>query len=1564
MRKHKWLGERRERWEEHRGKSLTKHLQEQKQRAEPGRLQSNAQSRFLQELRNYILIKSLLQSLRAPSRLPEGPAISAHDGELTYRQLDNLSTRLAHQLVQYQVQDTIVPILIEKSAWTPVAQLGVMKAGAASVVLDVSQPEERLHTIIHSVKAQVILTSIANRDAAFRLSSDTPVLAVGDNQQSQHPGTKIELPSVSSHSRLYIVFTSGSTGVPKGAIITHSNFASAIRHQQLAMGFAPGQRVFDFASYAFDVAWSNFLHTITAGGCLCIPSDEERKQDIPAALCKYRAEYAHLTPSVSWFAPEELPETVKFLQFSGEELKADLVQAFGQRATIINTYGPAECSVTSTLQLVDASITDHSPPIGLGVGSCTWVVSLDGSQLVPIGAVGELWIEGPTVGGGYLNDPEKTSMAFVENPSWLLHSGSLVGKTSEHRDRLYRTGDLVHYNRHDGSLSFVGRKDNQVKIRGQRVELGEIEHHLRDCLPDTLSQKLHIVADVFQPKGNSHPSMAAMISPRDEALRPWLIARVREAAALWEDQLPKRVPVYMIPSAYIPFDCFPLTGTGKLDRRGLRAAAAVKFWDHVGGGGEGDPAQSVPTSEREENIIQIWSEVLNMPKHRISTGSPFTRLGGDSITAMQVVSRCRARNISLTVGDVLRLCTVKALALKSQAAPAASLSAKTRLALAHASPEYTSQSWPLSPMQQLFFDAHPQGFNHYTQSFLLRVTRPITIDALRGSVTAVVKRHGMLRARFRRLTSPDRWEQTVVPPDSSCFAVAEHRYCPGRGTPVEQTVQRRQASLDIQHGPVFAADLFSSGVGDDIAEDQTLLLSAHHIIIDLVSWRVIWHDLAHCLQDTQRSVFSLQPSPLTFQEWCHWQREEAYTLDPKEVLPYFVPPGQWNYWGIRPGDNRFADSDLFEYILDAESTALLLGRANDTLRTETLDLLIGALVHSFRTEFSERTAPPIFLEGHGREPIAAAADLDLAETVGWFTTLHPVAVPVSETDSIIETIRYVKDTRARIPGKGRPYIASRYHSTAGSQEFSEHRDVEILLNYRGVFQQLETTGALLQRETRPDRMVAIRECGDDYQRMALVEINIVIEGGHARISTTTHKHMRHRDRLEYWVQQGFPTALKASPRELLATSHRPTLADFPLLTISYAGLDALLGEHKLASAIIRDIYPCTPVQEGIVLSESKGLASYRNSWVWTCFSSSNTAPSTAKHQMRSVSPERLAHAWKVVTRQHSVFSTVFAVHPETGRYLQVLLRETQPQCVCLTATSGLSATQYLLDMNTPTVVKDKRQAGYAFAICHSNDGEVACRLDMSHALIDASSIPVLLRHLIDAYDGDFHLERHDHINPPEYPLFSEVVRYINRETSSPDNRAYWERYLAGVQSCQLQGDLDLVQQNTPKDQYGFITLADSTTSKIASYCRHRDITRAVFFQISWALVLAQFTGLREVCFGYVCSGRDTPVEGIDEVVGPLISMLIARIDLREKHLGTILRNVGEQSIDNLSRQHASLAEIQHALGATKPLFNTAITVREEHIYGREDGLRFQEIREEDPHEVSRTNMSRCSAGSD
>lgn len=590
---------------------------------------------------------------RSVSRYPHRTAISAWDGELTYSQWDTLSTQLAHRLIHRGVRPgDVLPLIFEKSMWVTVAQFAVMKAGAASVVIDPSQTKERIKAMIDVIgpgptilcaPSTAPLVSLMTERNPFVVQKTTVVTELPE--QCQNGGVGTTLPPVKPSDLLYVVFTSGTTGNPKGAAITHSNFMSAIKHQNRYLNFKPTARVAGFCSYAFDVSWSDFIHTLAAGACLCIPSEHDRKHDFVGYMIKSGVTFIHLTPSVAAILDLSKVPTLDTVALIGEVVDFDKLPQLGNIETTIITYGPAECTVTTTGAINNGATTKAT--IGRALGSTTWIADPDKDALTPVGLIGELLLEGPLVGAGYLNNAEKTAAAFIEDPSWLLRGGAGV---EGRRGRLYRTGDLVRYTP-DGELIYLGRRDTQVKIHGQRTELGDVEHHICRVLNSTPAVA-DIVAEVVTPTATQRPMLVAFLlmpttSPEQSRKKAAPIIQ------LLEREMPGQVPPHMIPTAYIPTTDLPRGLTGKTDRKALREWGAKLDREALGSFYGASPAQHIePTTEAEMQLRDVWASVLNLPASGIGTEDNFLSLGGDSIAAIRVAADLRRRGMWLTVPDI------------------------------------------------------------------------------------------------------------------------------------------------------------------------------------------------------------------------------------------------------------------------------------------------------------------------------------------------------------------------------------------------------------------------------------------------------------------------------------------------------------------------------------------------------------------------------------------------------------------------------------------------------------------------------------------------------------------------------------------------------------------------------------------------------------------------------------------------------------------------------------------------------------------------------------------------
>ncbi|KAG4222089.1 Nonribosomal peptide synthetase, partial [Phytophthora cactorum] len=545
-----------------------------------------------------------------------------------------------------QTGQRIVPLFFEKSKWTSASQLAVMKANGTCVTLDASLPIARLQTVMDLTSPQVIVTSAEQESRAREVAPPTArIIVISD---ASVPTFEVPedscLPVVDPDTWLYVVFTSGSTGVPKGAIVSHANFASAIKYGQEPLRYSPETRTYDFSSYAFDASWLNVLYTLCGGGCLCVPSNYEIQNEPKEAVARRGANSALMIPSVSRFMHGV---DFKVINFGGEKLGRDEIDYWKDHAVLLHSYGPSECTPIAIHTTLDPA--RERIVIGKALATRIWIVEPErGISLAAVGDIGELWIEGPTVGQGYLNEPEKTKASFVEDPQWLVQG---CPGFPGHRGRLYRTGDLVRYEE-DGSVEYIGRKDAQIKIRGQRVELEEIEHHVHDAIgKDVASQ---VIVDIIRPAGSTEAALIAFIKLSKDGIvsgTPEAYAYAQELASSANRLLSATVPGYMIPNGYMIVDSIPNTASGKVDRGKLREAALAMRKedllrvDRIG--------RRAPETPNEVKLHAIVARVLSWSGESFGMDNNFIQLGGDSISAMRLASIARDEGIPLTVADIL-----------------------------------------------------------------------------------------------------------------------------------------------------------------------------------------------------------------------------------------------------------------------------------------------------------------------------------------------------------------------------------------------------------------------------------------------------------------------------------------------------------------------------------------------------------------------------------------------------------------------------------------------------------------------------------------------------------------------------------------------------------------------------------------------------------------------------------------------------------------------------------------------------------------------------------------------
>lgn len=1407
---------------------------------------------------------------------PADLAIVGWDGEMLYSQLDEFSTRVAKVLVSHYgvgLED-IVPVCFSKSKWAVVAMLGVLKAGGVVAHLGVSNPHSRNREILDQIDAKVLLVS--SKCIGGEFAGIVPSMTIDEEFMARPSMIEVQLPMVSKSNAAYILFTSGSTGRPKGIVVEHGNLTSSTYAHGAIFEISRGRRVFQFAAYTFDISCADILTTLQRGGTICMPSEEERVNDLAGAITKYRADWMFVTPTVAQLIDPASVPTLRTLVLGGEAPTAENIKTWAERLNLIHIWGPAETTIyaSATPRVMPGSSARRLGPV---MGCHTWLCDPeDVNKLVPVGCVGEIVVDGPIVSRGYLRDEAKTKAAYVY-PTWAPTR------------RMYKTGDMARYE-DDGVMSFVGRKDDQVKVRGQRVELKEVEYHLL-----AHHNMRHAVA-YLPPQGLLEAKLVAVLCFSGHE-----VSNIGDILMLGDDEtkqairslrqaLEDKLPSYMVPAVWIGVEAMPLTAHGKTDRNAVAKWIAEIDQDtcqEVYGMNNDDDTDQNTVAMVSPQALLLQSNVSKvLALSDVQLHRSFLGLGGDSITAMQLRTKLRAAGIDLSVRDILQAKTLKY------------LTTNITLSSTAAKEETLGELFELSPIQRLFFEtagpAPGSNKSHFNQTLLLKVNRRIEASMLREAVQAIVGRHSMLRARFCRNEQGD-WFQylTKTTDDSYNFKTEELL----DRSQLRKILRQRSPDFDIHQGPLFSVHLFQ--VNDRQNQEQLLLLSAHHLVIDVVSWLVILGEMEDFLTTTVVKPWPTE-SPFSFQTWLHSQKSQcdgnSVEMNKFNSMLDAIPTPDLGYWNMGSRLDTYGDVIVYSYELREDTTTKLLLSCSNFNKVEVVDVVTATLLQCFSDVFSDRlTLPTIYSEGHGRET-GRDYNVDPSGTVGWFTTITPLYIP-SIGGNIDETVQAVTNARSTMKSKGP-------HFSVGRGTFGP-RKMEILLNYLGQSRQLEMKNALFSDAPLLEGE-EIDDNGADLERLALLEVSALVAGGKLKMTLKYNKNMKHQQRIVEWMEKT-RAALKAVANGVGADR----------------AIVRNLGDLGISMNNVEEIVPCVPLQQHMILALERepGLGLYE---IEMAFYVTNEEVDTAK----------LGAAWQRVVDRHSILRTVLVPSDKRrGFHDQIVLAEYEAKVPIIECIDLAAQTQAHRSVD----YQSRKRPHQQFTIFLSQDGQkVAFKLEIAHTLNDGVSTAVILRDLQQAYRDGLRLEI--------APAFSHFVLWQD-EQITVQSADYWQEFVRGMDTQYPQAKRQAGTMHKVFD----LSVGTDIATKLRSFCSGHGITMATFFQVAWGLVLAAHTGNDRVLFGYMTANRDASIQGVDVMAGPLVNMLLCRVDTRKYSLRDLLIKTQSDFLTSLEHQYS-------LVGSVPPIWNSVMSLqyldsrvrREEEMEG--NGLRFEQFWARDSNE--------------
>ncbi|WP_375765213.1 amino acid adenylation domain-containing protein [Archangium gephyra] len=1039
------------------------------------------------------------------ARTPDAPALADAGEVLSYRELAARAWRIASLLRRQGVgPEHVVALALERPTDVVSSILGTLAAGGAWLPLDISSPPERLRLVLEDAGARVVLTREA-MTGRFAPGEGRSVLAVESavSEPSVSPSPRPE-----PHHAAYVLFTSGSTGRPKGVVVEHRQLAHATRARFEVYG-APGVCV-PLSPFTFDASLAGLFWTLLHGGTLRFPEagvmDDPR--ELAASLARHGVTHLIGVPvlyaQILAAAPAGGLSSLRAVSVGGEACPRELVRAHHEAlpgTALFNEYGPTEATIWSTVHKVDPA--DSGPvPIGRAIPGARVYVLDERLQPVPIGVPGELYVGGAGVARGYLGRPELTSERFVADP-FDTSPGA----------RLYRTGDRVRW-RKDGVLEFLGRQDGQVKVRGFRIETGEVEAAL------AAHSGLREVAVAAREDGRGGRRIVGYVVPHQ---RPGPTADVLRAF------LRERLPEYMVPSAFVEREALPRTRNGKVDVAALPAPELQPAARSA--------AYVAPRNELETQLARIWCEVLGV--ERVGVDDNFFELGGDSILSIQIVTRSGRAGIELSPRQVFQNPTVARLAAV----------ANTRLAVQAEQGPVTGPV-ALSPIQRWFFAQSPAEPHHWNMSLLLEVRTALDAAVLERTLGLVVEHHDALRLRFAR--TEQGWRQVCAAPGEPVLLerVDLSGVAPeARAAELERRATEAQGSLRLEEGPLLRAVLFDMGVG----QSGRLLLVLHHLVVDGVSWRILLEDLLVTYQRLAAGApVALPPKTTSFQAWARGLSEHARSakLDAER-----------SWWLARPwarvtrlpvdspgGENLEGSARSVSLSLTAEETRALLQDVPRAYHTQINDALLTALARTVG-RWAGNPLVLVDVEGHGREELLAG--LDVSRTVGWFTTFFPALLEARDAAGPGEVLRDVKEQLRAVPSKGMGYGLLRHLGEDAA--LAGLPRAELSFNYLGqVDGALNGNGMLA---LAPEGMGPQR--GPRIRRPYLLDVVGAVVGGRLQM-TWTYGESLYRQETVGKLAADFLERL----RELIAHCQSPeagghTPSDFKLAKVKQSQLDKL-----------------------------------------------------------------------------------------------------------------------------------------------------------------------------------------------------------------------------------------------------------------------------------------------------------------------------------------------------------------------------------------------------------------------
>jgi len=934
-------------------------------------------------------------------RTPDWIAIEYGAERISYAQLNARADQLARALRKRGVTTgALVGVCLERSPQLIIGLLAILKAGGCYLPIDIDIPPARISYLLKDSQCgHLLLDGTDTRSRDIGISMTTGIIEINDPHPAGDEASAAEANEVAANVRdlAYVIYTSGTTGRPKGVMIEHRSLVNYICWARSVYAGEARTSFPLFTSIAFDLTVTSIFTPLVSGGTIVIYGETREKTLMEEVLRDNRVEAIKLTPSHLKLMNDHLPgevfaaSRIRTIIVGGEKLETRLARSISEKfrgkAAIFNEYGPTEATVGCMIYRLTGATDTQGVPIGIPAANTRIYLLDDYLVPVPCGVSGEIYIAGDGLARGYLHDPAITKTKFIPDPF-------VTG------ERMYKTGDIAR-RLPAGDIDFIGRFDQQVKISGHRIDLSEIERQLLDY------EGIREALVLLQPGVAGRKDLTGYYIAGD----PGTVADIDEAEL--KGWLASVLPHYMIPIRFIRLEKMPLTSNGKIDRQALPLPQA-------GPGAK----QILPEDAVETRSLEVWQAVFGTD--RLSVTDNFFELGGDSIKAAQIVSKLFQLGISVSIKDVLTYHTIRQISRHATIG----------------GPAYRYEQGivrgekGLTPIEQWFFGLQLHNPHFFNQSVLLRFKKTPEAGLLRQAFEAVIGHHDGLRLNYDREKNTLIYNEELL---TAPFNFGDHTLDANgkeNGLELRAICRRIKAGLDISRGCLVAAALIK---GD--APAPMLFITAHHLVVDAVSWRILLEDLYLVYNQLEKGVAARLPlKSASLRDWQNHLLEQAQAIpgeqdyrDAAKRTDFLVP------LDVQPRDWRMKHQACQQATWKTESLSRQLRGGNRRQNIGIPVILHTALVLTLK-EWTGRTRFTVEAEDHGRQ----LGSMDVSRTTGWFTVLYPLMLEC-KGETLTDQLEAVAGQLQAVPWKGMMPLAGSPGATNGEGV------PEIRFNYLGQF---------------------------------------------------------------------------------------------------------------------------------------------------------------------------------------------------------------------------------------------------------------------------------------------------------------------------------------------------------------------------------------------------------------------------------------------------------------------------------------------------------------------------------